>query len=602
MKKKFSALGQIGFILKFIARFLWETDKKSFLIVIFCNIIFSAVIIPNVLLDKYFLDTLISNINRPDPQAAFRTILFIVAARLVLKLFTSLAGRLSGYYARYLNWRQNQRLETLIGQKYATISVPTIEDPTFKDRYSRVERESVNRMQTVSNDFIRIPQYLSGLLSSLSIFVIGQAFVALIAVLSLIPTIIVERIFIKREYELDNTVRSKHRIRGMYYYYLGRGRSYMETRLLNVHPYLANKVWTIWSEIIDIKGKLIGQKRIWNYFADGIDDSISYSFDAVFAFQVIIGRITVGTAQAYIRAISSFKDNTSGLIAMVLELYENYLYLSDLVWFLELEDPYANPNGLKVKLPIKKGIEIDHIWFKYPGSENWILQDVSLSIKPNQRLALVGENGSGKTTLIKLLCGFYQPNKGKITLDGVDISKFNKQDYWRYLAVLFQDFEGYSVTAKESIAVGNIKELDNLDKVRKYAQMGDIDNWITNLPLNYENPLSRDFERGVSPSAGQWQRIGIARTLFKEAKIIVLDEPTSNVDPQAEEDIFNHILELGKHKTLVFISHRFSTVRLADKIFLLENGKLTEQGSHEELMDIKGKYAHLFNLQAKSYQ
>lgn len=602
MKKNFSAAGQIWFIFKFIAQFLWHTDKKSFLLVIFFNILIAAVILPNLILDKIFLDVLVQNIQTPSPVTAFNTLLLVIAARFGLQVLRALANRFSGYYVRILFWKQNQRAETLIGTKYATISVPTLENPEFKDRYQKIERESLNRLQRVTENFVRLPQHLTGILSSLSIFIFTQPLVALASLASLLPSIIVERIYIKKGYQLDTQVSTLHRYRGMYYYLLGRTRSYMELRLLNIHSYLAKKISGYWDQIIKKRLGLFRSRRTWGFFAGLVDDVVSYSFDALFAFQVIIGWITIGTAQAYIRAISNFKQSVSNLTAATLELYENYLYLTDLVWFLNLDSPYYNNSGVKFSSKTKLHINFDNVWFKYPGTNAWILKGVTFKIDRRENIAIVGKNGAGKTTLVKLLCGFYSPQKGTITVNGTPVSQLNKPAFWNHLAVLFQDFEGYNVTARESIAAGRISQISNTQLISHYAQMTDIDSWIRSLPQGYNNPLSREFDQGVTPSTGQWQRIGIARTLFREPQILILDEPTSNVDPEAEEQIFNEVLKHGKDKIIIFISHRFSTVRRADKIIVLEDGRVSEMGSHDQLLKKQGTYAHLFTLQAQSYR
>ncbi len=602
MRNRFSAFGQMGFILKFITKFLWQTDKWSLVAAVVTNTFNSTLIIPDLYLGKVFFDTLVDNVKNPQPLQAFQIILWLVAARLGLQILRSLTNRIGGYYVRILFMKQNQKLEVMIGTKYATISVPTIENPEFRDRYQRVERESNGRFRSVTENFVRIPQYISGVVSALSIFVVTQPLVAFLSLISLIPALSVERIFIKKDFELDTETMKIHRVRGLYYFFLARARSYMELKLLNIHKYLGGKIKSAWQEIIDKRSSLYKSRRTWAFLAGIADDTVSYSFDALFAYQFIIGRITIGTAQAYIRAIANFKQNFSNLTAAVLELYENHLYLKDLVWFLNLDSPYYNNFGIKLTKNAKLQIKFEDVWFKYPQSQNWILKGVNLEIDAHQNVAIIGSNGVGKTTLVKLMCGFYSPQKGRVLIGNYDVKKLNKPRLWDQIAVLFQEFDAYNTSARESIGVGRIEKITDIASISKHAKMSDIDTWIKSLPKGYETPLSRDFEDGVIPSTGQWQRIGIARALFRDPKILVLDEPTSNVDPQAEEDVFNNLLKYGHEKTLVFISHRFSTVRRADRILLLEDGKITEQGGHDQLMDLNGQYAYLFNLQAKSYQ
>lgn len=588
--------------MRFAGKFLWETDKSNLLWTVLLNILFSLFIVPNLLLDKKFLDTLVNNINNPNSLATFHTILWVVAARLGLELLRSLFSRVSGYKARLLMMHVNQRAEVMIAQKYACVSIPTLEDPKFKDRYQKIERGGLDRLRQVTENYVRIPQHIAGLASSLSIFVLGQAWIAAVSLISLIPAMFVERHFIRKDYDLDTRVSTLHRRRSIYSYYLGRSRSYMELRILNIYKYLGQQISDVWQKIIDQRKSLMKEWRKWSYFGNSFDSAISYSFDAFFGYKAILGKISIGTAQAYIRAISSFKTSVTSLNAAVLELYENYLYLSDLVWFLDLEEPYSQTGGKLLPAKLNQGIKFENVGFKYPGGDDWILKDVTFDISPEQNIAIVGKNGAGKTTLVKLLCGFYKPTKGKITIDSHDISLLNKAAYWKRLSVLFQDFEGYNITARESIAVGNILKIGDTVRLKKYAQLVGINDWIEHLPNKYDNSLSREFEKGVTPSSGQWQRIAIARALFKDPEFLVLDEPTSNVDPEAEEQIFNKILDIGKKKIIVFISHRFSTVRRADKIIVLDKGTIIEQGSHSELMQLDKKYARLFQLQAKSYQ
>lgn len=216
-------------------------------------------------------------------------------------------------------------------------------------------------------------------------------------------------------------------------------------------------------------------------------------------------------------------------------------------------------------------------------------------------MASVGDNGAGKTTIIKLLSGFYKPQKGEILLNEVDIFDFEGRDYKKLMAVLFQDFSQYPFTARESIGIGNTLKIKNMNQVKKYAQMVGIDDFIEGLPLKYENPLAKEFDKGVELSKGQWQRIALARILFRNSRILVLDEPTSNVDPEAEEEIFEKIMKLAKEKMLILISHRFSTVKKADKIVVLQGGRIKELGNHHDLIANNSTYAQLFNLQAKAY-
>ena len=597
-----SPLSQVWFVLKKTGGLLWQTDRNALIWTTILNILNSATILPTLYLDMVFLDTLVKSIGVSNLRPALQTIIWIVIGRFTISTFKGIAGRIIGTYDDSLSRGLNAKLDELLGLKYSQIDVSVVEDPKFKDRYGKIEREGGDRAWRLVSSFAEFSSSISGIVSSLALFIFFQPIIVLFSIAFLIPQFIIDAKLIKKRYKISDDLKTKYRIWGMLSYYLVRTRSYLELRLLNIAKYLTHKMALVQKEIITSWINLGKERLVARTLVVIPQDIFSFALDVYFAFLAITQKITIGSAQAYIRAIANFRESLSGLVGAILQFYENYLYMVDLVWFLNLQ-PSKNPaHGKPFPKKVTTGIQFSHVWFKYPESENWILKDVNFFINAAENIALVGENGAGKTTLVKLLAGFYEPTKGKITVDGLPVNKYKRNDYWKNISVLFQDLEGYDMTAQESIGYGNIAKVDNLTEIRKYAKMTDIDQWIQSLPLKYKNPLSRHYEKGVSPSFGQWQRIGLARTLIKNSQILVLDEPTSNVDPQAEEEIFNQVLKLGKEKILVFISHRFSTVRRADKILVLEKGTISESGSHEQLMKQDNTYARLFHLQAKSYQ
>lgn len=601
-KIELSPLHQVWFVLKKTSGLLWQTDRNALILTTVLNVLNSATILPTLYLDKVFIDTLVKSIGTSNLRPALQTVMLIVIGRFAISTFKGIAGRTIGTYDDALGRGLNAKLDELLGLKYSQIDVSVIEDPKFKDRYGKIEREGGDRAWRLVSSFADFPRYLSGIVSSLSVFIFFQPIIVLFSVAFLVPQFIVDAKLIKKRYKISDDLKTKYRIWGRLSYYLVRTKSYLELRLLNISKYLTRKMTVVQKEIIDSWVNLGKERLVARTLVVIPQDIFSYALDVYFAFMAIIQKITIGSAQAYIRAISNFRESLSGLVGSILQFYENYLYMVDLAWFLDLKPNRDPAMGKAFPKKIKTGIEFNHVWFKYPESDNWILKDVSFSVQATENIALIGENGAGKTTLVKLLAGFYGASKGDITIDGTKVDRYKRNEYWKNMSMLFQDFEGYDLTAQESIGYGNIDKINNLSEIRKYAKMTEIDQWVESLPLKYKNPLSRDYEKGVSPSSGQWQRIGLARTLIKNSQILVLDEPTSNVDPQAEEDIFNQVLKLGKEKILIFISHRFSTVRRADKILLLEGGQITEQGTHEQLIKLNKKYARLFHLQAKSYQ
>lgn len=311
--------------------------------------------------------------------------------------------------------------------------------------------------------------------------------------------------------------------------------------------------------------------------------------------------MTLGTAQTTNSSINRFVSYVSRLIRESSDLYENYTFINDYENFINLEDEKSDGVSLEPKL--EQGLVFKDVWFKYQSSPDWNLRGLSFTIKPAENVAIVGENGAGKTTLIKLICRFYEPQKGEIFLNGRNIYEYDLESYRHAITALFQDFAQYPFSAKDNIHFGDVKKKLRLREIKKVARYTDMHHFIDKLPRKYSNPLDKEFASGIEPSKGQWQRIALSRTLYRDAHIVILDEPTSNVDPESEEKIFESVMEIDKNKMIFLVSHRFSTVRRADKILVIEHGELLEEGTHDQLIKKgAGRYHELFTLQAQSYQ
>lgn len=284
-------------------------------------------------------------------------------------------------------------------------------------------------------------------------------------------------------------------------------------------------------------------------------------------------------------------------------LYEDNLFVSNFYEFLDLEPKIKEPpHPIAFPRPLTGGIVLDHVSFEYPGTNREVLKDISLRIAPDEVVALVGENGSGKTTLIKLLCRLYDPTGGKIRMDGIDLKQFNTSELRREISVIFQDYVQYHLTALENIWLGNIDRSPEVERIREAAQKAGADKLISGLPRGYNTMLGKWFEHGEELSMGEWQKIALARSFLRDAQIIVLDEPTSALDAKSEYEVFNDFKHYLNGRSAILISHRFSTVKMADRIFVLDDGKIKEHGTHDQLMQLGGNYAYYFEKQAQCYK
>jgi ABC-type multidrug transport system fused ATPase/permease subunit len=449
--------------------------------------------------------------------------------------------------------------------------------------------------------FSDIPNSLVGFLSASAVLLFIHPLVTLGVLIFSIPQFFLNSRFIKKEYELSTELSPLRKTWGWLEGYLLRNRSFLELKLLNLQDYLAHKLKKVVEEVVD-KWVDLSKRREFSRFWGRVPLSVfELSLTIVLVYWVILQRITIGTFQLYVRTLRLAEDNLASLVTSFLEIYENYIYVNDLVWFLNLEPQIegSHEGGVIESTP---RVEFKDVFFKYTQKGPWILKKLNFSIKPGETIALVGENGAGKSTLIKLLARFYDPNKGEVLVNDYKLADVNLKSWRKQIAILFQLFELYPFSAREAIGYGDVERIGDFDGVKEAARKTGIDEFIETLPLQYENPVSPEFDKGVMPSIGQWQRFGISRMLFrKDARILILDEPTSNVDPEAEEKIFKELTKLTRNKILIFVTQRFSTVRIADRIFVMHKGEIVESGTHKELMRVNGKYAKLFTLQAQAY-
>jgi ATP-binding cassette subfamily B protein len=302
-------------------------------------------------------------------------------------------------------------------------------------------------------------------------------------------------------------------------------------------------------------------------------------------------------------AIGGASTNIQTLFNTFSGIADQALYLNDLLEFFKVQPRVqSKPNALPAPRPIRQGFEFRNVSFAYPGTSRLVLEGLNFRLERDERIALIGENGQGKTTIVKLITRLYDPTDGQILLDGIDLREYDLEDLSREIGVIFQDFMRYEMTAAENIGVGRIEERDDLFRIAEAARKSGAHQLIQELPEGYRQMLGRRFEGGVDLSGGQWQKIALARAYLRDAQVLILDEPTASLDARAEHEVFERFAELTRGKMALLISHRFSTVRMADRILVLENGKIIEEGSHHELMLLGGRYSQMFELQASSYR
>jgi ATP-binding cassette subfamily B protein len=320
-------------------------------------------------------------------------------------------------------------------------------------------------------------------------------------------------------------------------------------------------------------------------------------------FRTVAGIFTLGDLTFLSGSFNRLRSKLQGFFTRFTKITESALYLQDYFEFLDLKYSDGETED-KLSLPekIEKGFTFKNVGFRYPKTEAWVVRNINFDLKAGEKLAFVGENGAGKTTLIKLLLRFYEPTEGEILLDGIPVKRYDQKQYQKFFGVIFQDFVKFELSLRENIAIGEIEEIQNQARIEGAAEKSLAKEVVASLPKGYDQQLGKRFKQGKDLSGGQWQKIAIARAYMKDAEVLVLDEPTSALDARAETEAFDRFIKLTEGKTAVIISHRFSTVRIADRIMVLKNGSVLEIGTHEELMQNDKLYAELFNLQAQGYQ
>jgi ATP-binding cassette subfamily B protein len=482
------------------------------------------------------------------------------------------------------------------------LDLASYEDPLFHDKLERARVQATDRLGMVQQ-LGRLVQQVITTVSLAASILFFSPWLLVVLIACVIPAFLGESHFAFLGYaQAFRQTPVKRQID--YLRFLGASKdSAKELKLFGLSKYLTDRFQKL-SDDIYVQNVSLAKRRLLASSLLSLLTTVGYyGAYAYVILETVRGEMTVATLVFLTGAIAGASANLQMIFSTFSSIADQSLFLTDLLQFFAVRPTvFSKPNALKTPRPIKEGIEFREVSFSYPGSDRPILRNLNLFLKPDERIALIGENGEGKTTIVKLLTRLYDPTAGQILLDGVDLREYDLDDYASNIAVIFQDFMRYDMTAWENIAVGQISARENLDKVELAARKSLAEGVIKKLPNGYDQMLGRRFETGVDLSGGEWQKVALARAYLRDAQILVLDEPTAALDARSEHEVFERFAELTKGKMALLISHRFSTVKMADRIIVLERGVIAEQGRHEQLMAHGGRYAEMFELQASSYR
>jgi ATP-binding cassette subfamily B protein len=487
-------------------------------------------------------------------------------------------------------------------QHAATLDLIAYEDPVFYDRLERARVQATDRLGMIQSIGRLVQLVITTVSLSISI-ILFSPWLLLLLVAGVLPAFLGESHFAFLGYA-KNFGQTPIKRQLDYLRVLGGSKeAAKELKLFGLRGFLVDRFTRLSNQIYREDVSLARRRLIAGSLLSIIGTAGYYSAYVFVIWRTVRGVLSVGSLTFLAGAILQASSNIQQIFSTVSGIADQALFLTDLIAFFEMQPAIqSKPNALPAPRPIRRGFEFRDVSFRYPGSDRLILNRLNFHFHTGERIALIGENGQGKTTIVKLITRLYDPAEGQVLLDGVDLREYDLDDLYREIGVIFQDFMRYEMTAGENIAVGKIEEMDNLRLLQLSAKKSMADEVIARLGGRYDQMLGRRFEGGVDLSGGEWQKVALARAYLRDAQVLILDEPTAALDARSEFEVFQRFAELTTGKMALFISHRFSTVRMADRIVVLENGNIAEDGNHEELTHLGGRYAEMFELQAASYR
>ncbi|MGC2446291.1 MAG: ABC transporter ATP-binding protein [Candidatus Sulfotelmatobacter sp.] len=583
-----------------VLRFVWESGRSVVILGLVARVI--ASLLPPALfwVSKLIIDAIFRIVTTHQPIG--HNLWWLVAAEFALAVSTGLVGRLIDYSDALLAGKYTNHISVRVMEHAASLDVMAYEDPVFYDRLERARVQATDRLYMIQAIGRLIQQVITTITLSISIMVFSP-WLLLLLIVGVIPAFVGETHFAFVGYA-KNFRQTPIRRQLDYLRILGGSKeAAKELKLFGLQDFLTGRFKRLSNQVYEEDIALARRKVIAGSLLSMIGTAGYYTAYVYAVWRTVTGVFSFGTLTLLANAIREASSNLQQTFSSLSTIADQALFMTDLIAFFEMRPTIrSKPNALPAPRPIRSGFEFRNVSFQYPGSSRLILNKLNFKLRPGERVALIGENGEGKTTIVKLLTRLYDPVEGQVLLDGIDLREYDLDDLYREIGVIFQDFMRYEMTARENIAVGKIEHVNDLDLLKRSAQKSMADEVVGKLGAGYEQMLGRRFDGGVDLSGGEWQKVALARAYLRDAQVLILDEPTSALDARSEYEVFQRFAELTTGKMAIFISHRFSTVRMADRIVVLENGRIAEEGDHEELTHLGGRYAEMFELQAASYR
>jgi ATP-binding cassette subfamily B protein len=593
LKQKFAALRDLPQFFKLV----WQTDHYYTILSIILRLLRSAIPVSILYVGKLIIDEIIhlSNANNPAHDHLWK----LIAAEFALAIVSDALARATALTDSLLGDLFSNYTSIRIMEHAATLDLDQFEDSEFYDKLERARQQTIGRTVLLSQVLTQVQDMISMIFLAIGLMAFNP-WLLLLLLVAIVPAFLGESYFNDRTYALTRGQTPERRELD-YMRYLGASdETAKEIKLFNLSGFLVKRFKTLSDKFYDDNRTLSVKRASWGTVFALLGSIGYYAAYIVMIVKTVEGALTIGTLTFLAGSFRQLRSLLENILSRFTSVAQGAIYLRDFFDFFEIQPkiftavkPRPFPN------PITEGFIFENVGFKYHNTERWANRYLSFTLHAGEKLALVGENGAGKTTLVKLLSRLYDPTEGRILLDGVDLKEYDLYELRRNIGIIFQDYLKYQMSLAQNIAVGN---MDNRNLIERAAEKSLASSLVDRLPLRYDQALGRRFNNGVELSGGEWQKVALARAYMKEAQLLILDEPTSALDARAEYEVFNRFAELTKGKSAVLISHRFSTVRMANRILVLEKGELLEIGTHEELLALNGRYAELFLLQAQGYK
>ena len=595
-KERFEALRYVPPFL----RMVWQSSPGMAFTNLMMRLVRAGMPLALLYVGKLIIDEVVRLVNAGLEDMS--TLWMLIGIELGLAVASDVLGRVIALLDGLLGDKFTNDISVKLMRHAAQLDLVQFEDATFYDKLERARQQTYTRHVLMSMVYNQIQNLVTVLFLAAGLIVLAPWLILLLAV-ALVPAFLGEAHFNARSYSLIRGWTEERRELDYLRYTGASDVTAKEVKIFGLAGFLSDRYAELADAYYQANRDLSIRRASWGSVLAIVGSLGYYVAFAIILFRTVQGVFSIGDLTFLAGSFTRLKGLLESMLTGFTRIADSALYLKDLFDFFDIQpDIHSIPDALPVPSPIEEGFRFENVGFKYPGSDAWAIRNLSFALAAGEIIALVGENGAGKTTLVKLLGRLYDPEEGRILLDGKDLRSYDVEDLRNRIGVIFQDFVRYALTVSENIAVGRIEEREDQPRIENSAELSMARPLIEKLPGRFDQLLGKRFSEGIELSGGEWQKVALGRAYMRDAELLILDEPTAALDARAEYEVFQRFVDLTRGKMAVLISHRFSTVRMAHRILVLDQGRLIEDGTHEELLQQEGRYAELFTLQAEGYR